>query len=41
MSVEDTYGCSGSQIIDAAGLGEGHHRQGITRSALLDWIAAN
>lgn len=39
-SISDTGGCSGSQIIDSAGLGEGHLRFGITQSALLDWIAS-
>jgi TolB protein len=39
ISVADTGGCSGSQIITAAGLGNGHSKFGISRSALLDWIA--
>lgn len=39
ITITDTGGCSGIQIINAAGLGEGHRKFGITRSALLDWIA--
>jgi hypothetical protein len=38
VTVSDTGGCSGAQIIEAAGLGGGHVRFGITKSALLDWI---
>ena len=41
ITVSDTFGCSGEQIIESAGLGEGHSRFGITKSALLDWIEAN
>ena len=41
ISIQDTYGCSGIQIINAMGLGNGHVQQGITRGALLDWIALN
>ncbi len=40
IRVQDTGGCSGAQVIVEAGLGEGHTRFGITRSALLDWIEA-
>ena len=39
-TVADTGGCSGQQIVDAAELGKGHLRYGLTRSALEDWIAA-
>ena len=39
ITVPDTRGCSGAQIIQAADLGAGQVRSGITRSALLDWIA--
>jgi hypothetical protein len=38
VSVVDTGGCSGEQIIEAASLGGGHVRFGITKSALLSWI---
>ncbi len=41
ISISDTFGCSGIEIIDAMGLGNGHREQGITRGALLDWIALN
>ena len=37
-SLADTGGCSATQIIAEAGLGEGHSRFGITRSALQAWI---
>ena len=40
ITVVDTGGCSGSQVIDAAGLGRGHVRFGITGSALMDWVTA-
>ncbi|WES64705.1 hypothetical protein P0L94_01225 [Microbacter sp. GSS18] len=39
-SIEDTAGCSAAQIIEAAGLGQGHTRFGITRSALEQWAAS-
>lgn len=39
ISVTDTGGCSGIQIIEAMGLGQGHTDQGITRGALEEWIA--
>ena len=39
-TVADTGGCSGRQIVAAAGLGAGHLRFGVTRSALEDWIDA-
>ncbi len=39
FTVAETGGCSAAQIIAAAGLGSGHTRFGITRSALQDWIA--
>lgn len=38
LTVADTGGCSGSQIIETASLGRGHERFGITRSALLGWV---
>ncbi len=40
VTIVDTAGCSGAQIIDAAGLGNGHIRFGITKSALEGWIAS-
>ncbi|MDJ0771507.1 MAG: hypothetical protein QNJ12_22165 [Ilumatobacter sp.] len=39
-TLEDTGGCSGSQIIANSGLGAGHTKFGISRSALRDWIDA-
>lgn len=39
ITVGATGGCSATQIIDEAELGKGLDRFGITRSALLDWIA--
>jgi predicted outer membrane repeat protein len=41
FTVVDTFGCSGTQIIQAIGIGEGHDKFGITRGVILDWIAAN
>lgn len=41
LTLSDTAGCSASQIIDAAGLGNGHVKFGLSRGALLDWVAAN
>ncbi len=38
VTISDTAGCSGAQIIDAAGLGKGLRRFGITRGALQDWL---
>lgn len=35
----DTAGCSASQIIEAQGLGSGHRRHGLSRSALDAWVA--
>ncbi|MEZ4512377.1 MAG: thrombospondin type 3 repeat-containing protein [Chloroflexota bacterium] len=40
ISVVDTGGCSGIQIIEAMGLGQGHVKQGITRGALEEWMAS-
>lgn len=40
-TVVDTYGCSGEQIIDTAGLGRGHALHGVTQSAIQDWISTN
>src|SRR5437867_3075140 len=39
ISVVDTCGCSGSQIIAADGLSRGHSEYGISLSALQAWIA--
>jgi hypothetical protein len=39
LTLADTHGCSASQIIEAAGLGFGHERFGLSRSTLLDWAA--
>lgn len=41
LTVVDTHGCSASQIIDAASLGNGHAMFGISRSALLGWVASS
>jgi hypothetical protein len=38
VTIADTGGCSDAQIVEAAGLGQGHARFGITHSALLDWV---
>ena len=40
ISVEDTYGCSGEQIVNEIGR-RNHLRFGPTMSLLLDWIALN
>ena len=40
ISVVDTGGCSGIQIIEAMELGQGHVNQGITRGALETWMAS-
>ncbi|MFF2494874.1 FG-GAP repeat protein [Agromyces sp. NPDC058064] len=40
-TVADTAGCSASQVIAVAGLGNGHTRFGITLSALEAWVAAH
>jgi hypothetical protein len=37
-TLADTGGCSSSQIVEEAGLGSGHLRFGISRSALSSWI---
>ncbi|MCB0108085.1 MAG: thrombospondin type 3 repeat-containing protein, partial [Caldilineaceae bacterium] len=39
-TISDTGGCAGTQIIAAAGLGQGHTLHGISRSALEAWIAS-
>ena len=39
-TIADTGGCSATQIAAAAGLGSGHSRYGITRSALDAWVAS-
>jgi len=38
FDINDTYGCTCQQVIDAAGLGKGQTRNGCTTSALLEWI---
>lgn len=38
LTAVDTGGCSGIQVIDAAGLGGGHTRFGITASAVRAWV---
>lgn len=38
-AIQETGGCSASQIIAALGLGEGHERFGLSRSSLEAWIA--
>lgn len=40
FSLEDTGGCSATQIIAAAQLGAGHAKFGISPGAMADWIAA-
>ncbi len=39
FTIVDTGGCSASQIIEEAGLGVGHSRFGITKSALRQWVS--
>jgi hypothetical protein len=39
-TIQETGGCSAMQIITAMGLGAGHYRFGLSRSALEAWIAA-
>ena len=39
-TIQETRGCSGSQIIAAMGLGGSHQRFGLLRSKLETWIAA-
>jgi hypothetical protein len=39
FTIEDTRGCSCSQIVEAAGLGQGHRKRGCSTSAMLDWIS--
>jgi hypothetical protein len=39
-TIADTGGCASQQIIEAAGLGGGQDKFGISKSALEDWIAA-
>lgn len=41
ISVADAGGCSGSQIIDAAGLGKGHVKHGISKGELEAWAATH
>lgn len=37
FTIEDTRGCSCSQIIVEAGLGKGHLKYGCSNSAMIDW----
>lgn len=37
-TVSDTRGCSATQIIEAAGLGDGHRRFGISHGELSGWV---
>lgn len=39
-TVLDTRGCSATQIIEAAGLGKGNERFGLTMGALRSWVAS-
>lgn len=39
-TIADTAGCSSKQIIEAAGLGNGHIKHGLSRSELEAWIAS-
>ncbi len=39
FTIEDTAGCSCSQIIDALDLGRGHEKFGCSISAMQDWLA--
>ena len=41
ISVTDAGGCSGIQIIEAANLGKGHIKQGISKGELKSWAAEN
>ena len=38
VTIQDTRGCSCSQIADEVGLGSGHYRFGCSTSAVLAWI---
>ena len=38
FSLDDTAGCSGAQIIESAGLGNGHSKFGLSRGAIVSWI---
>jgi|GEM_PF-5952924 len=40
FTVANTFGCSGIQIIEAAELGNGHRKFGISKSALEYWITS-
>lgn len=40
ITVADTGGCSAAQIIEAAGLGNGHVKHGLSIGALRDWVAS-
>ena len=39
-TLHEAGGCSGSQIVEAAGLGKGHLKYGLSRGALEAWIAS-
>ena len=41
FTLADTFGCSGKQIIQVVGIGDGHDKFGIPRGVILDWIAAH
>ena len=41
FTLVETHGCSGRQIIQVVGIGDGHDKVGITRGVILDWIAAH
>ena len=38
LTTRDTQGCSCEQIVDLAGLGEGHLKYGCSTSVMLNWI---
>lgn len=38
ITLADTGGCDGRQIIEAAGLGAGHAKQGLSGGELRDWV---
>lgn len=39
-SLLEAGGCSGSQIVESAGLGNGHLKNGLSKGALQSWIAS-
>jgi len=40
FTVQDTGGCSCTQIVDALGLGEGHRKFGCSLGVMRGWVAA-